>query len=82
MTLLDAEGTVCRDERFTRDEVYIADEAFLTGTAAEITPIRELDDRRIGTGKPGPVTAALQAKYARIIRGEESRYGEWLAPVS
>jgi branched-chain amino acid aminotransferase len=82
MTLLEAEGTVCREERFTRDEVYIADEAFLTGTAAEITPIRELDDRRIGTGKPGPITTALQAMYARIIRGEESRYSEWLAPVS
>jgi branched-chain amino acid aminotransferase len=82
MTLLEEEGTSCREERFTRDEVYIADEAFLTGTAAEITPIRELDDRRIGSGKPGPVTTRLQALYARIIRGEESRYGEWLAPVS
>ena len=48
-----------REERFTRDEVYLADEAFFTGTAAEVTPIRELDDRRIGTGRPGPVTTRV-----------------------
>jgi branched-chain amino acid aminotransferase len=82
MTLLDDRRTACREERFTRDEVYIADEAFLTGTAAEITPIRELDDRRIGDGKPGTVTVALQAAYARAIRGEEPRYQGWLSVVS
>jgi branched-chain amino acid aminotransferase len=82
LTLLAARGVPCREERFTRDEVYIADEAFLTGTAAEITPIRELDDRRIGDGKPGPVTAALQTAYARVTRGEEPAYREWLAVVS
>ena len=81
LTLLAAQGVVCREERFTRDEVYIADEAFLTGTAAEITPIRELDDRRIGVGKPGPVTTALQAIYARATRGEESAYRDWLTPI-
>ena len=48
------------EERFTRDEMYIADEVFVTGTAAELTPVREIDNRRIGTGKPGPITLALQ----------------------
>jgi len=82
MTLLTDRGTPCREERFTRDEVYIADEVFLTGTAAEITPIRELDDRRIAVGKPGPVTIGLQAAYARVTRGEEPRYREWLTTIS
>lgn len=82
MTLLDERGVGCREERFSRDEVYLADEAFLTGTAAEITPIRELDDRRIGDGKPGPVTVALQAAYARITRGEDQNYRHWLAPIA
>jgi branched-chain amino acid aminotransferase len=81
LRLLAAQGIGCREERFTRDEVYIADEAFLTGTAAEITPIRELDDRRIGDGKPGPVTAALQAAYARATGGAEPAYREWLSIV-
>src|SRR5215472_1647555 len=81
MTLLADRNIPCREERFTRDEAYIADEAFLTGTAAEITPIRELDDRRIGSGQPGPVTVALQAAYARITRGEEPLYGRWLAAI-
>jgi branched-chain amino acid aminotransferase len=82
MTLLADRDIPCREERFTRDEVYIADEAFLTGTAAEITPIRELDDRRIGSGQPGPVTVALQAAYARATRGKEPMYGRWLSAVS
>ncbi len=81
MTLLADQGVPCREERFSRDEVYIADEAFLTGTAAEITPIRELDDRRIGTGKPGPITAALQAAYGAAVRGETPRYRDWFARV-
>lgn len=82
MTVLEDRGIGCREERFSRDEVYLADEAFLTGTAAEITPIRELDDRRIGDGKPGPVTTELQAAYARIIRGEDQKYRHWLAPIA
>ena len=53
------------EERFTRDEMYIADEVFVTGTAAELTPVREIDNRRIGTGKPGVVTAALQKRFSR-----------------
>lgn len=57
-------------ERFTRDEIYCADEAFMTGTAAEITPIQSIDDRAIGTGKPGPITKQLQSDYQKIVRGE------------
>lgn len=81
MTLLEDEGIGCREDRFSRDEVYTADEAFLTGTAAEITPIRELDDRRIGDGKSGPVTRQLQAAYAKIVRGEEPRYRRWFTAL-
>lgn len=81
MTVLRDQGVECREERFTRDEVYVADEAFLTGTAAEITPIRELDDRRIGEGRPGPITQAVQAVYANAVRGEDPRYRNWLTPV-
>lgn len=66
------------EERFTRDELYIADEAFFTGTAAELTPIREVDDRAIGTGKPGPVTKALQDKFFSAIKGGEKEYTKWL----
>lgn len=66
------------EERFTRDELYIADEAFFTGTAAEITPIREIDDRRIGTGKPGPVTKSIQDSFFNIVKGKDPAYGEWL----
>jgi len=81
MTILRDQNVDCREERFSRDEVYIADEAFLTGTAAEITPIRELDDRRIGSGRPGPVTRELQSAYAKAVRGEEPRYQGWLTPI-
>ena len=81
MTLLEDQGIACREDRFSRDEVYIADEAFLTGTAAEITPIRELDDRRIGDGRPGPVTRAMQSAYAKMVRGEEPRYLKWFTRV-
>lgn len=82
MTLLQDRGIALREDRFTRDEVYIADEAFMTGTAAEVTPMRELDERRIGLGKPGPVTTELQALYARIVRGDEPRYRSWLSAVN
>jgi len=81
MTLLADQDMACQEDRFSRDEVYIADEAFLTGTAAEITPIRELDDRRIGDGTPGPVTRALQGSYSKIVRGDEARYRRWFTTV-
>jgi len=67
------------EERFTRDELYIADEAFFTGTAAELTPIREVDDRQIGSGRRGPVTEDLQTTFFDIIKGKNSRYEKWLA---
>ncbi len=66
------------EERFTRDELYIADEGFLTGTAAEITPIREVDDRAIGTGKPGPVTKKLQKIFFDTVKGRDKTYEPWL----
>jgi len=81
MTLLRERGHTVVEERFTRDEVYIADEAFFTGTAAEVTPVRELDDRPIGAGKPGPVTTAMQEAYFALVRGGDPRHRDWLAFV-
>ena len=69
------------EERFTRDAMYVAEEAFVTGTAAEVTPIREIDGRRIGTGKPGPITTALQQAFFSIVHGEDSAHSGWLTPV-
>jgi branched-chain amino acid aminotransferase len=66
------------EERFTRDALYIAEEVFLTGTAAEITPIREVDDRRVGTGEPGPLTKDLQKIFFEIVRGEDRAHESWL----
>jgi branched-chain amino acid aminotransferase len=66
------------EERFTRDELYTAQEAFFTGTAAELTPIREVDDRQIGNGKPGPVTRELQSAFFEIVKGKNPDYREWL----
>ena len=74
-------GIPTREDRFTRDEVYLADEAFFTGTAAEVTPIRELDDRRIGDGKPGPITRRIQELFFAIVQGREERYRRWLAYI-
>jgi len=69
------------EKRITRDEVYCADEAFFTGTAAEVTPIRELDNRTIGAGTRGPVTAKLQAMYFDCVHGRASAHTDWLSPV-
>lgn len=69
------------EERFTRDAMYVADEVFVTGTAAEVTPVRELDDRTIGAGRPGPITQALQNDFFRIVRGEDPAYAHWLTPL-
>jgi len=69
------------ETNFTRDEVYIADEAFFTGTAAEVTPIREVDGRTIGTGKPGPVTKKLQDLFFNIVKGEAKAYSSWLTYI-
>jgi len=72
------EGLNFEAERFTRDELYIADEAFFTGTAAEITPIREVDKRTIGQGKPGPITKKLQSRFFDIVQGRDPKYLDWL----
>ncbi|MEF8833632.1 MAG: branched-chain amino acid transaminase [Halofilum sp. (in: g-proteobacteria)] len=69
------------EKRITRDEVYIADEAFFTGTAAEVTPIREIDRRTIGSGRRGPVTERLQQMYFDQVEGRRSQYPDWLTPV-
>ncbi|MEJ2327059.1 MAG: branched-chain amino acid transaminase [Chromatiaceae bacterium] len=69
------------EKRITRDEVYIADEAFFTGTAAEVTPIRELDGRTIGSGTRGPITEKLQAKYFDVVHGRSPVHEEWLTYV-
>ncbi|MDX1486830.1 MAG: branched-chain amino acid transaminase, partial [Acidiferrobacterales bacterium] len=74
-------GKPIREKRITRDEVYIADEAFFTGTAAEVTPIRELDGRVIGSGKRGPVTEELQKLFFDQVHGRRSQYPEWLTLV-
>ncbi|MEE9614026.1 MAG: branched-chain-amino-acid transaminase, partial [Thermodesulfobacteriota bacterium] len=71
-------GIEVLEERFTRDELYTADEAFFTGTAAEVTPIREVDDRTIGTGKPGPVTKKIQETFFDAIKGKKKAYEGWL----
>ena len=69
------------EKRLTRDEVYIADEAFFSGTAAEVTPIRELDRRPIGSGTRGPITEKLQSLYFDIVAGRKPEYSEWLTHV-
>lgn len=76
------EGYEVRERRITRDEVYICDEAFFTGTAAEVVPIRELDSRPIGEGRRGPITEKLQAIYFEAVRGQQPRYANWLTPVA
>ena len=81
MQLAVEHGMRLVEERFTRDEFYVADEAFFTGTAAEITPIREVDNRTVGSGKPGPVTKALQAAFFDIVHGRDGRHAHWLTPV-
>lgn len=68
-------------KRITRDEIYVADEAFFTGSAAEVTPIRELDNRAIGAGVRGPITEKLQALYFDYVHGRRQDHAEWLTPV-
>ncbi len=69
------------EKRITRDEVYSADEAFFTGTAAEVTPIRELDNRAIGSGSRGPITEKLQSLYFDVVKGRNAKYAHWLSLV-
>lgn len=75
-------GIEVREKRMTRDEVYCADEAFFTGTAAEITPIREVDDRTVGSGRRGPITEQLQNVFFDTVGGRAQRYASWLTPVA
>jgi branched-chain amino acid aminotransferase len=81
ITLLRDRAIELREERITRDEIYIADEAFFTGTAVEITPIRELDHRPVGRETPGPITAQMQAVFFDAVRGRVDEYKKWLTPV-
>ena len=80
-TLAEEIGVPVKEKRISRDEVYIADEAFFTGTAAEVTPIRELDNRVIGAGTRGPITERLQKLYFDAVHGRRNEYLEWLTPV-
>jgi len=81
MQLASEEGLDVIEKRITRDEVYIADEAFFTGTAAEVTPIREVDGRTIGAGLRGPVTEKLQSKYFDVVHGRSEKHLDWLSRV-
>ena len=74
-------GYEVREKRITRDEVYVADEAFFTGTAAEVTPIRELDGRAIGTGTRGPITEKLQSAYFDLVHGRVANHLDWLTQI-
>lgn len=82
MTLARERGYEISEQRFTRDLLYVADEIFMTGTAAEVTPVRELDDRKIGSGEPGPVTRELQSAYFDHVKGSASDHPEWLSYVN
>ena len=81
LQIAEDEGVKIKEERFTRDELYIADEAFFTGTAAEVTPIRELDGRAIGEGRPGNITKKLQSIFFDIVKGKNNKYKSWLTRV-
>jgi branched-chain amino acid aminotransferase len=82
ITLAREAGYTVVERSFTRDELWTADEAFFTGTAAEVTPIREIDRRRIGSGEPGPITRDLQERYFAVVKGEADSHREWLSFVS
>jgi len=82
ITLAAEIGLTIKEKRITRDEVYIADEAFFTGTAAEVTPIRELDGRAIGAGRPGPITLQLQGMYFDQVYGRRETHPDWRILVS
>src|SRR3990170_1102328 len=75
-------GYTVTPRRITRDDLYIADEAFFTGTAAEVTPIREVDGRKIGAGRRGPVTRKLQKAFFEVVNGRDKRHSDWLEPIA
>jgi branched-chain amino acid aminotransferase len=79
--LLREQGVEVREESIARDELYTAEEVFLTGTAAEITPVRDIDHRKIGRGEGGPVTRRLQESFFSIVKGNDSKHDHWLTFV-
>lgn len=81
MALATDMGYDVAEQNFSRSELYLADELFFTGTAAEVTPIREVDRRAVGDGKPGPITTAIQTRFLDIVKGRDKRYAAWLDPV-
>jgi len=82
ITLAQEMGYTVGSRRITRDDLYIADEAFFTGTAAEVTPIREIDGRSIGSGQRGPITAKLQSAFFDLVNGKYDGHADWLSPVA
>jgi branched-chain amino acid aminotransferase len=80
-TLAKELGYTITSKRLTRDDIYIADEAFFSGTAAEVTPIRELDNRQIGAGHRGPITTKIQSLFFDLVNGKVPAHAEWLAKV-
>jgi branched-chain amino acid aminotransferase len=81
LTLAREEGLTVSEEMITRDQLYLADEVFFTGTAAEVTPIREVDNRSIGEGTVGPITKRLQQRYFEVVKGSDESHPEWLTRV-
>lgn len=81
ITLLREQGVDVREEHISRDQLYTADEVFLTGTAAEITPVRDIDHRKIGRGEAGPVTRQLQETFFAIVKGGDTKHDQWLSFV-
>jgi len=81
MTLARDMGYDVAEQNFTRGEMYLADEMFFSGTAAEVTPIREVDRRQVGDGKPGPITKTIQTRFLDIVRGKDPKYSSWLDRV-
>jgi branched-chain amino acid aminotransferase len=81
LALAREEGIKVQEARVTRDQLWLADEAFFTGTAAELTPIREVDNRSIGEGTVGPITKRLQARFFDVVRGADTSHPEWLTKV-
>jgi branched-chain amino acid aminotransferase len=81
ITLACEEGLTVREANITRDELYLADEVFFTGTAAEVTPVREVDHRTIGAGRMGEITRTLQKRYFDVVKGNDDSHPEWLTRV-
>lgn len=79
MTIVADKGMKIVEQRFTRDELYTADEVFFTGTAAEVTPVREIDDRKVGSGRPGPITKEIQTTFFKAVHGEVDQYQDWIS---